>query len=306
MTLLAVGSIAFDDLETPAGIRERLLGGSATYFSICASNFCSVQLVAVVGEDFGTSEESMFIDHSINLDGVTRKPGNCFHWRGSYGDDLNEARTIQTNLNVFADFVPKLPEHYKSSPYLFLANIDPVLQLEVVNQMSARPKWIALDTMNYWIEGSLNALKKVLCEIDILLINEAEAKSISGERNAIKAAKVITAMGPKIVIVKRGEYGALLVTPGLCIPVPAMPVETVIDPTGAGDTFAGGFLGYLASQDNHGTLEEATLRKAMLVGTIMASFTIEKFGIEKIASVTKPVIQDRLKHFSQILGLNGI
>ncbi|MCL1892653.1 MAG: PfkB family carbohydrate kinase [Holophagaceae bacterium] len=303
MTLLAVGSIAFDDLETPAGRHEHLLGGSATYFSLSASNFCPIQLVAVVGEDFSSEEESILQGRSINLDGVIHKPGKCFHWKGSYGTDLNEAQTIQTNLNVFADFVPVLPEHYKNSQYLFLGNIDPRLQLEVVKQMSARPKWIALDTMNYWIEGSLTALKKVLLEIDILLINETEAKSLTGEKNIVRAAKTITSMGPKTVVVKRGEYGALLVTPNICIPFPAIPMETVIDPTGAGDTFAGGFLGFLASQGN---LEEASLRKAMIIGTVMASFTIENFGTEKIANATNQDINERMKQFSHLLGINGI
>ena len=303
MTLLAVGSIAFDDLETPAGLRANLLGGSATYFSISASNYCPVQLVAVVGDDFGITEEAVYHDHSISLDGVIRQPGGCFRWKGSYGADLNEARTIQTDLNVFADFVPKLPDHYKGTPYLFLGNIDPRLQLEVINQMSVRPKWIALDTMNYWIDGSRDALVRVLKEIDILLINEAEAKSLAKEANVLKAAKAITNMGPSTVVVKRGEYGALLVAPNICFPIPAIPTENVIDPTGAGDTFAGGFLGLLASQ---GDLEEASLRQAMLAGTVMASFTIEDFGIGKIASVRKPAIQERLKCFLRLLSISEL
>jgi len=300
MTLLAVGSIAFDDLETPAGIRSNLLGGSATYFSMSARNFCPVQLVAVVGDDFGRAEESVFLERSVNLDGVIRQSGNCFRWKGSYGSDMNEARTIRTDLNVFADFVPKLPEHYRNAPYLFLGNIDPRLQLEVVNQMIVRPKWIALDTMNYWIDGSRSALEKVLKEIDILLINEAEAKSLAKENNILKAAKIITSLGPSKVVIKRGEYGALLIAPNICIPVPAMPMENLIDPTGAGDTFAGGFLGYLASR---GDLEESSLRNAMLVGTVAASFTIENFGIEKIASISKRDIQERLDRFMRILGI---
>jgi sugar/nucleoside kinase (ribokinase family) len=303
MTLLGIGSIAFDDLETPAGKREHLLGGSATYFSLSASNFCPIQLVAVVGEDFGQVERDAFLGHSISLDGVVHQPGKCFHWAGSYGTDLNEARTIQTNLNVFADFKPDLPEHYKDAQYLFLANIDPRLQLEIIKQMKARPKWIALDTMNYWIDGSRAALTEVIKEVDILLINEAEAKSLAGESNLIKAAKNITSMGPNTLVVKRGEYGSLLISKDICVPLPAIPMETVIDPTGAGDTFAGGFLGYLASV---GDMEESALRKAMLVGTVMASFTIEDFGIEKLASVTNPDIQGRLKQFAKILGLDGI
>jgi len=300
MTLLAVGSVAFDDLETPAGTREHLLGGSATYFSLCASNFCPVQLVAVVGEDFGSAEEAPFLQHSVNLDGLIRQDGKCFRWKGRYGDDLNEAHTIQTDLNVFADFVPRLPDHYKNAPYLFLGNIDPRLQLEVVNQMTSRPKWIALDTMNFWIDGSREALEKVLKEVDILLINESEAKSLSRENNILKAAGVIVSMGPGTVVIKRGEFGSLLIAPNICVPVPAMPIEGVVDPTGAGDTFAGGFLGYLASQGN---LEDESLRHAMLLGTIMASFTIESFGIERIASLQKQDIQERLNRFSQVLGL---
>jgi len=303
MTLLAVGSIAFDDLETPAGVRANLLGGSATYFSISASNYCPTQLVAVVGDDFSPAEETVYLERSINLDGVIRQPGNCFRWKGSYGADLNEARTIQTDLNVFADFVPKLPDHYKNAPYLFLGNIDPRLQLEVVNQMSVRPKWIALDTMNYWIDGSRDALLRVLKEIDILLINETEAKSLAKEANLLKAAKLITDMGPNTVVVKRGEYGALLVAPNICFPVPAIPIENVIDPTGAGDTFAGGFLGLLASQ---GDLAEPSLRQAMLAGTVMASFTIEDFGIGKIASVRKSDIQERFNGFLRLLGISGL
>ena len=302
MTILAVGSLAFDDLETPAGKMDNLLGGSVTYFSLSASNFAPVQVVAVVGDDFGPQEESHFLGRPIDLDGVIRRPGSCFHWKGFYGSDLNEAQTLQTDLNVFADFAPVLPDHYKTAPYLFLANIDPRLQLEVVNQMSARPKWIALDTMNFWIDGSRDALESAMKEVDILLINEAEAKSLAGERNTIKAAHSITTMGPSIVVVKRGEYGSLLVAPGICLPVPAIPMEVVIDPTGAGDTFAGGFLGCLASKGN---LDEPSLREAMLLGTVMASFTIEEFGTKKISLVNKSDVQERLTLFSRMLGLSG-
>jgi len=302
VTLLAIGTIAFDDLESPSGKREHLFGGSATYFSLSASNFCPVQLVAVVGEDFGPQEESVFAGRPIDLEGVARRKGKCFHWSGSYGADLNEARTLTTDLNVFADFDPKLPEHYRSAPYLFLANIDPRLQLEVLAGMASRPKWVALDTMNYWIEGARGPLEKALRDIDILLINEAEAKSLAKESNAIKAAKVISAMGPRAVVIKRGEYGALLANGGTCFPFPAIPTEAVIDPTGAGDTFAGGFLGFLASQGN---TEEKTLRKGMLVGTVMASFAIESFGTERLAAVTKPEIDERLSMLAKIIGISG-
>ena len=303
MTLLAVGSIAFDDLETPAGTKGNLLGGSATYFSLCASNFCHVQLVAVVGEDFGQEEEAVFNGRPIDLDGVARKPGSCFRWKGRYGADLNEAQTLQTDLNVFADFTPSLPSRYRDAQYLFLGNIDPRLQLEVLSQMSAKPTWAALDTMNYWIDGSRGELEKVLRKVDILLINEAEAKSLSGEKNAVRAAKAIAAMGPGTVVVKRGEYGALIAAPGQCFPVPALPMETVIDPTGAGDTFAGGFLGFLASK---GDMGESTLRQAALVGTVMASFAIEGFGTANLAAAKKPDIQDRLESFSKMLGITGL
>jgi len=302
VTLLAIGTIAFDDLESPSGKREHLFGGSATYFSLSASNFCPVQLVAVVGEDFGPQEESVFSGRPIDLEGVARRQGKCFHWSGSYGEDLNEARTLKTDLNVFADFDPKLPEHYRSAPYLFLANIDPKLQLEVLAGMASRPKWVALDTMNYWIEGARGALEKALRDIDILLINEAEAKSLAKEANAIKAAKIISSMGPGTVVIKRGEYGAILANGGACFPFPAIPTETVIDPTGAGDTFAGGFLGFLASQGN---IEEKTLRKGMLVGTVMASFAIESFGTERLAAVTMPEIEERLSMLTKIIGISG-
>jgi sugar/nucleoside kinase (ribokinase family) len=303
MALLAVGSIAFDDLETPAGARSDLLGGSATYFSLCASNFCPVRLVAVVGEDFGEEQEATYRGRPIDLGGVIRRKGKSFHWKGRYGHDLNEAQTLKTDLNVFADFAPDLPDHYRGSPYLFLGNIDPRLQMEVVRQMSPRPKWVALDTMNFWIDGSRGDLEKVLKAVDILLINEAEAKSLAGEANAVKAAAAIMSMGPRIVVVKRGEYGALLAAPGIRVPVPAMPMDAVTDPTGAGDTFAGGFLGFLASK---GDMEEPTLRKAMYVGTVMASFTIESFGIERIASVTGGDIEERLRLFFRTTGIQDL
>lgn len=303
MSLLAVGSVAFDDLETPFGRQENILGGSASYFSLSASRFHPVQVVAVVGEDFGPQQERVFADRPIDLRGLVRKPGKSFHWKGSYGYDLSEATTLDTQLNVFQDFHPILPEAYRSSPYLFLGNIDPVLQLDVVHQMIQRPRWIALDTMDYWIRGSRAALESVLREVDILLVNEGEARALTGEHNLLKIYRKIQTMGPRILVVKRGEYGAMLLSPDGVFTSPAFPLEDVFDPTGAGDTFAGGFLGYLAAKKS---TDVDTLKHATLTGTIMASFTVEKFGTQSLEIVTEHDIKRRMKAFSDMIRVNGL
>lgn len=303
MSLLAVGSLAFDDLETPFGRQENILGGSVSYFSLSASRFHPVQVVAVVGEDFGPAQERVFEGRPIDLRGLVRKSGKSFHWKGSYGYDLNEATTLDTQLNVFQDFHPVLPEAYRSAPYLFLGNIDPVLQLDVVRQMIQRPRWIALDTMNFWIEGSRPALECVLKEVDILLVNEGEARALSGEHNLLKIHRKIQAMGPKILVVKRGEHGAMLLSPDGVFVSPAFPLEDVFDPTGAGDTFAGGFLGYLAA---HKSTDVDTLKRATISGVIMASFTVEKFGTECLEMVTENDIKRRMKAFSDMIRVNGL
>jgi len=303
MSLLVVGSVAFDDLETPFGKQDRVLGGSASYFSLSASRFHPVQMVAVVGDDFGPEHYRVFEGRPIDLEGLVRKPGLSFRWKGAYGFDLNEARTLETDLNVFAGFHPELPSAYRSAPYLFLGNIDPVLQLDVVRQMTHRPRWIALDTMNFWINGASEALRATLRVVDILLVNEGEVRALSGEHNLIKAYRKIQAMGPQILVVKRGEYGAVIMTPSEVFIAPAFPLEDVFDPTGAGDTFAGGFLGHLARV---GQTDIDTLKTAILQGAVMASFTVERFGTQNLEVVTEEAIRERLKAFSAMIRVNGI
>jgi hypothetical protein len=298
MTLLAVGSVAFDDLETPAGKRDNVLGGSATHFSLGASHFHPIRVVAVVGEDFGPEQYGVFEGRPIDLGGVVRMPGLSFHWKGQYGADLNEARTLETHLNVFAGFRPELPEAWRDTPFLFLGNIDPVLQLEVVRQMRKRPEWIALDTMNFWIDGARPALLEVLREIDILLVNEAEARSLTGERNLVQAYRRVRDLGPRILVVKRGEYGMLLFTPEGIAALPAFPLEEVLDPTGAGDTFAGGFLGSLASA---GRLDLPTLKGAAVAGTVLASFAVQSFGTERVQALTNRDYLERRAAFEAML-----
>ena len=291
MSLLAVGSVAFDDLETPSGKRENVLGGSASHFSLSASRFTPVQVVAVVGEDFGPEQYRVFEGRPIDLAGLQRRPGLSFHWKGEYGVDLNEARTLETHLNVFAGFKPDLPPSYRTAPYLFLGNIEPSLQLEVVRQMDKRPIWIALDTMNFWIDGARGPLLDVLKMIDILLVNEAEARSLTGERSLLKIYEQIQLLGPRILVVKRGEYGVALFTPQGHFLAPAYPRREVVDPTGAGDTFAGGFMGFLAAAAD---TDLETLKRATLMGTVMASFTVEQFGTAALQGLTDNALHGRL------------
>jgi sugar/nucleoside kinase (ribokinase family) len=303
MTLLAVGSVAFDDLETPSGVRENVLGGSVSYFSLSASSFHPVQVVAVAGEDFGEEEFRVFRDRPIDLRGLELKAGKCFRWKGVYGDNLNEARTLETHLNVFQDFRPDLPADFRQSPYLFLGNIDPALQLDVLGQMNGRPRWVALDTMNFWIQGAREALDQVLRQVDILLVNEGEARALSGEQNLVKASRAIRNLGPRIIVVKRGEYGAVVFAEEGMVAVPAMLLEHVVDPTGAGDTFAGGFLGYLAAQ---GTLDLDAFRRAIIAGTVMASFTVQNFGLRGLEVATEQDIKDRTQAFSDMIRAGGL
>ena len=303
MSLLAVGSVAFDDVETPFGKRERALGGSATYFSLSASRFHPVRLVAVVGEDFGPDQMKVFEGRPIDLSGLSRVPGQSFHWHGSYGYDLKEAKTLATHLNVFADFHPDLPAGYRTSPYLFLGNIDPVLQLDVVRQMEERPRWIAMDTMNYWIRGARPALEAVLREVDILLVNDAEVRELTQEHSLVKAYRKVQAMGPDTLVVKRGEYGVALFTPHGIFSAPAYPLENVFDPTGAGDTFAGGFLGYLAWIER---MDVTALKHATLVGSVMASFTVEQFSTERLEQITQDEVRNRLALFSDMIRVEDL
>jgi sugar/nucleoside kinase (ribokinase family) len=298
--------VAFDSIETPAGRRERCLGGAATHFSLAASFFTDVRVIAVVGADFGVAEEAVFKARGIDTRGIERAAGKSFFWEGSYLENLNEAKTHTTDLNVFAAFEPKIPEAYRDSEFLFLANIDPVLQRRVRDEMPD-VRLVAGDTMNYWIKDHRAALKEVLKGLDILLINDTEAKMLAGNDNLVQAARAVLAMGPETLVVKHGEYGATLFhksTPksrGADLRAPALPLEEVVDPTGAGDSFAGGFFGYLASQQE---LTPAAYRRAMFYGSVMGSFACERFGTERMQSLTRKEIDDRFILFRELTHLD--
>ena len=302
MAILVVGSVAYDSIKTPHGDPHVSLGGAATYFSVAASYFAPVNMVAVVGDDFRPEDQRLLENHQVETRGLTRVKGSTFRWVAEYGDDLKEARTLDTQLNVFADFQPNVSADEKNLPYLFLANIDPELQLQVVQQMETRPKLVAGDTMNFWIEGKPDALARVINSMDALLINESEARQLSGEANLIKGARRILKQGPSMVIVKRGEYGAIGCTNDDIFAAPAYPLESVVDPTGAGDTFAGGFMGYLAAS---GDLTMAGLRRAMIVGSVMASFTVESFGLGRLSSLTTDDIRSRYREFWKLTYFDG-
>ena len=301
--LLVVGSVALDTVQTPFGKVQEVLGGSATYFSYAASFFTRVRLVAAVGGDFPEQHLRFLEARGVDLSGLQTSPnGRTFRWTGEYGYDLNEAKTLDTQLNVLAEFRPALGEDARRAPFLFLANIDPELQLEVLHQMAARPRLIALDTMNFWIQGKREALRRVLREVDVITINEGEARQLAGEPNLVKAARAVAAMGPRTVVVKRGEYGALMLTLDGFFVVPAYPLESVYDPTGAGDTFAGGFMGYLAAQES---LDVSTVRRAVAHGSVMASFTVEDFSLDRLARLTLPEIAERYAAFRDLMRLPG-
>lgn len=294
MSILVVGSVAFDSIKTPFGEAERALGGSATYFSVAASFFTPVQLVAVVGDDFGEAEMEVFKDRPIDTSGLTRvEGGRTFYWKGEYGFDLNVAETRETQLNVFADFRPDLPPAFRNPDVLFLANIHPELQLEVLRQCK-RPRLVALDTMNYWISSARDAVERIVREADLLVFNEAEVRQFTNEANILKAARIIHDMGPSTLVLKRGEYGVLMITRENVFAAPAYPLESVFDPTGAGDTFAGGFLGYLASCTDFG---DAQLRRAIIFGSVLASFNVESFSLERLRRLTRPEIDMRYRAF---------
>jgi sugar/nucleoside kinase (ribokinase family) len=295
--LLVVGSVALDSVATPFGTVREALGGSATYFSYAASFFTGVRLVAAVGEDFPKEHLELLRGRGVDLSGLQIARGRTFRWTGEYGYDLNEAKTLDTQLNVFADFKPALGPALRGVPYLFLANIDPVLQLDVLRQMDARPRLVALDTMNFWIQGKKAELLRVLAEVDVVTINDGEARQLAGEPNLIRAARAIAAMGPKTVVVKRGEYGALMLCDGCFFMAPAFPLDSVYDPTGAGDTFAGGFIGYLAAMDR---LDGPTLRRAVVYGSVMASFTVEDFSLNRLARLTQEEIGQRYEAFQEL------
>ena len=302
MSIVVVGTVAFDTVETPFGRGENVLGGSATYFSTSASFFTDVSLVAVVGEDFPEEHVTFLHSRSIDTDGLQRSPGKTFHWSGRYGFDLNEAQTLDTQLNVLMDFQPNLPESYRDAEYLFLANIDPDLQMNVLEQVR-KPKLVACDTMNFWISSKPDALRKVLQKVDIVVINEGEARQFTGESNLVKAARQIISLGCKRVVVKRGEYGVLMFTADTIFAAPAYPLEEVFDPTGAGDTFAGGFMGYLA---NTGDLSEEGLRQAIIYGSVMASFNVEDFSLNRMKCLEYSEIQARYRSFKGLTHFEDI
>lgn len=296
MSLLVVGSVAFDSVKTPFGEAAEVLGGSATYFSTSASYFTDVNLVAVVGEDFPQTHIDFLKSREINLDGLQKVSGRTFRWKGEYGYQLNEAKTLETHLNVFQSFKPVIPDSYKSSKFVFLANIDPELQLDVLKQVKG-PEIVGCDTMNFWISGKKDALLKTLKVVDILIINDGEARELAGEVNLLKAAKCILSYGPKILIIKRGEYGSLLFNGANIFAAPAYPLEAVFDPTGAGDTFAGGFMGYLS---NTGNLSEPAIRQAIIFGSVMASYNVEAFSLERFKSLDYKDIEDRYRAFKKL------
>ncbi len=296
MSLLVVGSVAFDSVKTPFGEREEILGGSATYFSTAASYFTDVNLVAVVGEDFPEQHINFLKSRGINVEGLERQSGKTFRWKGEYGYQLNEANTLETHLNVFETFRPAIPQSYRDSDVIFLANIDPELQRDVLRQVDS-PKIIACDTMNFWISGKRESLLNTLKSVDVLIINDGEARQLAMEVNLVKAAGIIRSYGPKHVIVKRGEYGALMFDSKSVFAAPAYPLENVFDPTGAGDSFAGGFLGYLANTRN---FTEAGMRQAVIFGSVMASFVVEDFSLNRIRTLDYDEILNRYREFKRL------
>ncbi|MBP1751194.1 MAG: sugar kinase [Geobacteraceae bacterium] len=302
MSILVVGSVAFDSVETPFGKAHNVLGGSAAYFSTSASFFTDVNIVAVVGEDFPQEHIDFLASRGIDLQGLARDPGKTFHWEGRYGYDLNEAHTLATHLNVFESFKPRIPSSYADSDYLFLANIDPDLQMDVLRQVN-NPKIIASDTMNYWISSKPESLRTVVKNVDILIINDAEARQLSQEPNLVKAARKLLDIGVKTLIVKRGEYGVLMFNGSSVFSAPAYPLEEVFDPTGAGDTFAGGFMGYLA---NTGDISDDGIRKAIIFGSVMASFTVEDFSLNRLKKLNYREIEERYRSLKAMTHFEGL
>lgn len=293
MSIVVVGSIALDTVITPYGRVEDALGGAATYFAVAASYFTPVQVVAVVGEDYTDEHGEVFSGRGIDTAGIEVADGRTFRWGGEYSWNLNERDTLFTELNVFEKFSPKLPATYREAPYVFLANIAPELQLDVLDQIES-PRLVAMDTMNFWIEGSLEALKRTLSRVDILVINDEEARELAGEYNLVHAAAKIGEMGPRAVVIKRGEHGATAFLGDEIFTVPGFPLTELADPTGAGDTFAGGFMGYLARTGDHGP---DALRRAIVAGSVMASFCVERFSLDGIRALEEEQIAARYRAF---------
>ena len=303
MSLLVVGSVAFDSVKTPYGKVDRVLAGAATYFSLAASFFTDVRVVAVVGEDFTQKEEKVFHDRGIDISGIAREKGKSFFWAGEYGENVNEAKTLDTQLGVFADFNPQIPDKLKTTEYIFLANIDPTLQVNVRKQINGA-KFVGGDTMNYWINGSRQQLGEMMRVVDALLINDTEAKMLAQEFSLVRAAQKILTMGPRALVIKHGEYGATVFFQDGAFGIgrhpfraPTLPIEKVTDPTGAGDCFAGGFMGYIASQ---GQLTREVFKRAMFYGGVMGSFAVEDFGTARLQKLTRTEIEERYKIFREL------
>jgi sugar/nucleoside kinase (ribokinase family) len=299
MSLVVVGSVAYDGVETPHGRVDRMLGGAATYISLSASFFTKTRIVAVVGDDFAAEDAELLAGRGIDLEGLERVPGETFFWAGKYSDDMNDRVTLTTELNVFADFNPKLPESYRTEPYLLLGNIQPALQRSVREQMNG-VRLAGGDTMNFWIQDFREELLSTIAGWDFLLINDSEAKMLSGETNLRKAANAILDMGPHTLVIKRGEYGAMLFRRDAFFVVPGYLLEDVFDPTGAGDCFAGGFIGYLAEQGFDlaaGHISRGDLSRAVIYGSVMGSFCCERFGVERFRSLTRAEIDSRFEEF---------
>lgn len=296
MSLLAVGTVAFDCVETPSGKHDDIIGGSVSYLGTSASYFTDVRMMSVIGHDFPEETLEFFRSRKIDTSGVKRLPGKTFRWRGKYTDNLNEAQTLETQLNVLTEFDPAVPEAFKQSDYLVLGNISPDLQLKVLEQVQSA-KLVACDTMNFWIEGALPDLQKTLKKVNLLSINDGEARMLSGEHNVLKAGKAILKMGPDILIIKRGEHGALALTDEGMFSAPAMPLELVKDPTGAGDSFAGGLMGYIARK---GAWDLASLRQGVILGSVMASYNVQDFSLDRLKSLTHDDIRTRYQAFSDL------
>jgi sugar/nucleoside kinase (ribokinase family) len=296
-SVLVVGSVALDTVKTPFGEANEALGGSASFFAVAARHFVPVSLVAVVGEDFPAEHVGFFRERNIDVEGLVTAPGRTFRWSGEYGYDLNTRRTLETQLNVFAGFDPRLSERHRATQYVFLANIHPALQHRVLEQVRD-PRLVVMDTMNFWIEGEREALLETIRRVDVLLLNDEETRMLSGEPNLIKAARSVLDLGPSFLVVKKGEHGALLMSRTFAFAAPAYPIEFVFDPTGAGDSFAGGFLGYLASCGEHGA--EAEIRRAAIYGTVLASFAVESFSLSRLAAATREEIESRFREIRNL------
>ena len=303
MSLIVVGSMAFDAIETPFGKSDRIIGGAATYIAWSASNFTQpIQQISVVGGDFPQAELDALAERGVQLEGVQiKKDEKSFFWSGKYHMDMNSRDTLETQLNVLGTFVPVVPESYQGAEYLMLGNLLPAVQLQVIEQLKTRPKLIVLDTMNFWMDTAMDDLKKVLAKVDLLMVNDSEARQLSGEYSLVKAARKIMQMGPKYLIIKKGEHGALLFEGNEVFVAPALPLEEVFDPTGAGDTFAGGFIGHIARTND---VSFENMKTAIIVGSAMASFCVEKFGTQRLQELSKEDISGRIRQFVNLVNFD--